>query len=305
MSAREPKMKNTSVMLLLALMPGLAGPAGAALPPDYKVWGELLARYYDPAKGMNYKALKDQDKPSLDDLRRRMAAVDAQTLSRTDQLAYWINLYNISVVGIVVDNYPVESIRDLSTDPIIRLNIFKKPLVETKRGKVSLNYIKNEKIRYGFKDPRIHFAINCAAKSCPPIRPEPYVGPKVSDQLEDQARKFLNGPNGVRVEKKGGRVVIHTTKVMDWFEDDFWPWGGQVKFLLRYMKSDKWKQIEEAGGQVDFKFDDYSWTLNDASRAGSRRRATSTLHAPNIGAYSRTRRTRRSNSEIRSGAPSI
>lgn len=260
-------MKTTSanlVLVLLALLAALAGPAGAALPPDYKVWGELLSKYYDPAKGMNYKAFKAQDKKTLDDLRRQMAAADVPTLSRMDQLAYWINLYNISVVAIVVDGYPVESIRDLSTDPIIRLNIFKKDLVDTKRGKLSLNDIENEKIREGFKDPRIHFAINCAAKSCPPIRPESYEGSRLSQQLDDQARKFLNGPNGVRVEKKGVSVVIHTTKVMDWFAEDFDKWGGgQVAFIIRYVSSDKRKEIESAGNQVSLKFDDYDWKLND------------------------------------------
>ncbi|HEY7213819.1 MAG TPA: DUF547 domain-containing protein [Thermoanaerobaculia bacterium] len=262
-------MKNTGtnlVLLLLALLAVLAGPAGAAVPPDYRAWGELLAKYYDPAQGMNYKALKAQDKQTLDELRRRLATADIQTLSRQDQLAYWINLYNISVVGIVVDNYPVESIRDLSTDPLIRLNIFKKDLVDTKRGKVSLNDIENEKIRDGFKDPRIHFAINCAAKSCPPIRPEPYVGSRVSEQLDDQARKFLNGPMGVRVEKKGGGIVLYTTKVMDWFADDFAKWGGgQIAFIVRYVNSDKRKPIDAAGNQVDLKFYDYDWKLNDNS----------------------------------------
>jgi len=261
------KTTGTNVFLVvLALLAAAAAPARAAMPPDTRAWGELLSKYYDPAKGMNYKALKAQDKQTLDDLRHRMAAVDVQTLTRQDQLAYWINLYNISVVGIVVDNYPIESIKDLSTDPIIRLNIFKKDLVDTKRGKVSLNDIENDKIREGFKDPRIHFAINCAAKSCPPIRPEPYAGSRISEQLDDQARKFLNGPNGVHLGKKGVAVVIHTTKVMDWFAEDFNKWGGgQVAFIIRYVITEKRKPIEDAGGQVSLEFDAYDWKLNDAS----------------------------------------
>lgn len=259
------KIKNLALILLGLLAAAL--PAAAAAPPDYRVWGELLAKHYDPAKGMSYKALKAQDKATLDNLRRQMAAVDVQTLSRPDQLAYWINLYNISVVGIVVDNYPVESIRDLSTDPVIRLNIFKKDLVDTKRGKMSLNDIENEKIRNGFKDARIHFAINCAAESCPSIRPEPYVGERIQLQLDDQTRKFLNGPHGVRLEKKGGQLVVRTTKVMDWFKADFDKWGGgTVPFLLRYVSPDKRKQMEAAGNQIDVEYDDYSWKLNDTSK---------------------------------------
>jgi hypothetical protein len=257
--------------LTRALLPFLllAGPAvlAAAQPPDYKPWQDLLTKHYNPAKGMNYKALKAQDKAALDQLRRRMAQVDPAALSPKDRLAYWINLYNISVVGVVVDHYPVESIRDISTDPIIRLNVFKKDVVPTKNGRISLDTIENEKVREAFKDPRIHFAINCAAKSCPPIRPEPYVGARIDQQLDDQARKFLNGPLGVRIEKDGEEFILHATKILDWFKDDFETWGGgRVAFLRKYLTPDKQKQIDAARGKVELEFDDYSWDLNDASR---------------------------------------
>jgi hypothetical protein len=258
-------MKTT--VLALALLGLAAAVPALAAPPDYRLWGDLLAKYYDPVKGMNYKALKANDKKTLDELRRQMAQVDVTTLSRPDQLAYWINLYNLSTANVVVEHYPVESIRDISTDPITRLNVFKKDNVLTKKGPMSLNDVENDKIREGFKDPRIHFAINCAAKSCPPIRPEPYVGSEVSNQLDDQVRKFLAGPNGVRAAKNGGELVLHVTKIMDWFKDDFEKWGGgRVPFLIRYVAPDKRKQIETAGNQVDLEFDDYDWKLNDASK---------------------------------------
>jgi hypothetical protein len=248
--------------LLLAALP-----AAAVNPPDYKLWGDLLSKYYDPAKGMNYKALKANDKKSLDELRRQMAQVDVAALPRNDQLAYWINLYNISVVNVVVESYPVKSIRDISTDFIAHLNVFKKDHVLTRKGPMSLQTVEDDKIREGFKDPRIHFAINCAAKSCPPIRTEPYVGARISEQLDDQARAFLNGPHGVRLEKSGGELVLHTTKIMDWFKDDFEKWSaGRVAFIAHNATPDKRKQIEAAGNQVDLKFDDYDWSLNDASK---------------------------------------
>jgi hypothetical protein len=254
--------------LLLALVFGLAAALpGAAQPPDYKPWQDLLSKYYDPAHGMKYKELKANDKAALDRLRQQMAQVDVQKLPRNDQLAYWINLYNINVVGVVVDKYPVESIRDLSTDPIVRLNVFKKDSVRTKQGAMSLNDVENEKIRAGFKDPRIHFAINCAAASCPPIRPEPYTGSRLDQQLDDQTRRFLNGPNGVRIEKDGSELDLHVTKIMDWFADDFEQWGGgRVTFVRKYLPTDKQKQLDAARGKVDLEFDEYDWKLNDASR---------------------------------------
>src|SRR5262245_20448072 len=120
-------LKTLRSVLLLATLLLAVSPVSAA-DPDYRLWQELLSKHYDPAKGMNYKGLKT-DKAALDRLRGQLAAVDVGSLSRPEQLAYWINLYNVNVVGVVVDNYPVESIRDISTDPIVRLNVFKKPYV--------------------------------------------------------------------------------------------------------------------------------------------------------------------------------
>jgi hypothetical protein len=255
-----------ALFVLLALAPPVSATAAAAAPPpDYSLWQTLLAKYYDPARGTDYKGLK-KDAATLDTLRRSLAQVDVKALSRPDQLAYWINLYNVSVVGIVVDHYPVESIRDISTDLLIRLNVFKKPSVATREGTLSLDDIETDRIRQGFHDPRIHFAINCAAESCPPIRPEPYVGARIDEQLDDQARKFLNGPHGVRLEQDGGNLTLHISKILDWFSDDFETWGGgRVKFLRKYLAPDRQKRLD-AAKDVDLEFDDYSWKLNDASR---------------------------------------
>jgi hypothetical protein len=250
------------ILIATVAITAFSAPASAA-EPDYKLWQELLSKHYDPARGMDYKGLK-QDKANLDRLRQQMAAVDVASLSKPEQLAYWINLYNISTVNVVAENYPVDSIRDISTDPIIRLNVFKKPSVKIKGGTMSLNDVENEKIRTGFKDPRIHFAINCAAESCPSIRTEPFTGARIDQQLDDQARKFLNGPHGVRLEGDGAELTLHVTKIMDWFKDDFASWGGgQVPFLRKYLSPDKVKRIDAAKGKVELEFDDYSWKLND------------------------------------------
>jgi hypothetical protein len=260
---RTHRLRFLAAASLLLL--GLAGTTRAA-DPDYSAWQALLSKHYDPVRGMSYKALQ-ADKPALDRLRQQMAGVNVDALSPKERLAYWINLYNISVVGIVADNYPVESIRDISTDPIIRLNVFKKDSVAVRGGRISLDTIENEKIRAGFKDPRIHFAINCAAASCPPIRPEPYVGARIDQQLDDQTRKFLNGRLGARLEKEGSGVTVHVTKIMDWFGEDFDSWGGgKVAFLRRYLSPDKVKALDAAGGKVDFEYDDYDWKLNDNSK---------------------------------------
>jgi hypothetical protein len=159
-----------------------------------------------------------------------------------------------------------ESIRDLSTDPIIRLNVFKKERVPVGSAKLSLNDVENDKIREGFKDPRIHFAINCAAKSCPPIRTEAFTGEKLDAQLDAQARAFLNGPHGARFKRDGDTLTITVTKIMDWFSDDFDKWsGGKAAFIRKYVSPDKQQLIDQAK-DIDFEFDDYDWALNDWRR---------------------------------------
>lgn len=252
-------------LLLLQVMVAASGSPAAAAEPDYGDWTRLLAGYYDPSHGMDYGGLKAKEAAKLKGLRQTLAKVDVASLDRNQQLAYWMNLYNVNVVSIVVDNYPVASIRDLSTDPLIRINVFKKSSVPFGSGAISLNTIENDKVRASFHDPRIHFAINCAAKSCPPLRQEAFVGARVGEQLDDQARRFLAGP-GLRIESRGNKTVLHVSKVMDWFEEDFEQWaGGVVAFLRKHAPAEKAQRIP-AKGNIDVDPDDYEWSLNDWKR---------------------------------------
>ena len=228
--------------------------------PDYSVWAGILQRDYDPASGMNYSALKSKDLPALQKLRADLGRVDVKSLSKDQQLAYWINLYNVNSSAIVAEKYPVKSIRDLSTDAIKRLNVFDKEVVPFGSGMISLNTIENAQLREGFHDPRIHFAINCAAKSCPPIRKEPYAGAKVQSQLDDQVKTFLNGPTGMKFSGS----TVHVTKVMDFFKQDFETWGGgSASFLKKHSSDANRKKLEDAGGNLKIAYDDYDWALND------------------------------------------
>jgi hypothetical protein len=254
--ARDRPMKRA----LFAVVLTLALPLHAQ---DLAQWNRILAAYYNPAHGMDYAALKGRDFNTVQALRQQLAKVNVAALDRKSQLAYWINVYNINTVATILENYPVDSIRDISTDPIIRLNVFKKERVPLGNAKVSLDTIENEKIREGFHDPRIHFAINCAAKSCPPIRSEAFAGAKLDAQLDEQARNFLMR---TRFERDGDELTIHVTKIMDWFGDDFEKWGGgKAAFIRRYVTPDKQRLID-AAKKIDFEYDDYDWDLNDWKR---------------------------------------
>lgn len=246
-----------SLVLLAAALPGFAAA------PDYSGWTSLLQKYYSPQNGMDYQGLKKGDYATLTKLADDLSKVDVAQLSRDEQLAFWINLYNVSTVKLICDNYPKKSIRDMSTDPLIRLNVFDKKIVPLGGETISLNDIENVRLRQGFKDPRIHFAINCAAKSCPPIRTEAFVGARVSEQLDDQARAFLNGA-GAKISKKSGKTTLTVTKIMDWFKEDFESAGGAVAFTKKFLTTEK--QAALGSGKVSLAFFDYNWELNDWKR---------------------------------------
>ena len=163
---------------------------------------------------MNYRDLKAKDAKTLESP-RQIAQVDPKTLSKKDQLAYWINVYNVTVVSHrrALPGQVDPRHLDRPHHPPQRLQ---EGLPCRRQGPISLDTVENEKIRNGFHDPRIHFAINCAAKSCPPIRTEPYVG--------DQGRRAAGRPGAALphrtaggMEKRGEDVVVHVTKITDWF----------------------------------------------------------------------------------------
>ena len=253
-------MRPTALVVSLLL----AATAFAQQEPDYSQWNRILAAHYSPAKGMDYAGLKARDAAALQTLRQALGRVNVGALSRQQQLAYWINVYNVNVVATIVEAYPVESIRDISTDPIVRLNVFKKDRVPFGGALLSLDDVEHKKVRAPFKDARIHFAINCAAKSCPAIRPEAFTGARLDAQLDEQARAFLD--SSVRFGRKGDTLVIHTTKIMDWFGDDFDQWGGgRAEFIRRYVSAGKQRLITGAK-DIDIEYDDYDWSLNDWKR---------------------------------------
>jgi hypothetical protein len=261
-------MKRLSALLFLFLsLTGFA--AFAQTPePDYSEWTRILKTYYDPARGMDYGALKAKDMQTVANLRQQLGKVNAAALNPKQRLAYWMNAYNVNTVDLILHNYPgLKSIRDLSTDPITRINVFKKDRVPTPTGMISLKTLEDDYIREAYKDPRIHFAINCAARSCPPMRQEAFVGAQVDAQLDDQVRRFMTN-NTTRVVKKGSEAEITTTKIMSgfpWFGSDFEKWGGgKAKFVRRYLPANKLSLLPASDDDIDFEFDDYNWALNDA-----------------------------------------
>lgn len=239
---------------------------GAAAPPgrtfDHSAFDDLLMRYVDGDGWVQYAAFAESE--TFDRYLERLATADLDALDPDERLALWINAYNAWTIRLINDEGRPESIRDinktfgfLSTGGAWRVRFARVA------GEVwTLDEIEHEIIRERFDEPRIHFALVCAAVGCPPLRAEAYTGADLDRQLDDQARRFLrDAPEKNRVDVGERRVYL--SKIFDWYEDDF---GGGKAELGRYIA--EWFEGAEAellrSGDFRVEHTDYDWSLNGA-----------------------------------------
>lgn len=218
-------------------------PVEVAGPPSHDAWDKLLQQYVTTDGKVNYDGLK-KDKAKLEAYLKTLETNAPQdSWSRGEKMAFWINAYNANTVKLIVDNYPVASITKLDGG---------KPW-DVKRVKIggktySLNNIENDILRPQFKDARIHFAVNCAAQSCPPLLNRAWTASNLESNFEKQARAFINNPKFNKIGAKSAQV----SQVFDWYAADF---GNVVDFLNKYATT----KIA-AGTKVGYV--EYDWGLN-------------------------------------------
>ncbi len=243
------KMKKLkTITLLIGLLFGIgfvvnANPATGHV--DHTTWNTMLHRYVSSDGVVNYKQWKNDETAINDYIDKLSANIPQQPLSENETLAYWMNLYNASTVSLILKNYPLKSIRDIG-DPwdIVFIKVGDK--------KYSLNDIEHKIIRKEFNEPRIHFALVCAAKSCPPLLNEAYEADKLDIQLQQQAVKFINNPTKSKIT--GNSIEI--SKLFDWYKGDFTKNGSLIDFLNAFAKT----KIQE---EAKVGFMDYDWSLNE------------------------------------------
>lgn len=231
---------------------------------SHELFTEILSQYVKDGK-VNYDELRQDER--LDKYIDQLSKTDPATIeSGEDKLAFWINTYNAFTLKIVCDNYPVESIKDLnaggSLSNALNKTVFDKDFIEINGAKMSLNHIENEIIRKKFDDPRIHFALVCAAVSCPPLRSEAYVGEKLDEQLNEQAKIFFSqkDKNYFEVEKK----VAHLSKLLDWYSGDFGESDKEkLLFVSRFLPEETASAIKKNPGEWQIQYTDYNWALNE------------------------------------------
>ncbi len=231
--------------------------AGNALAFDFSGWDTLLKKHVRPTtidsvqlNGVDYKAL--QKDPGYAKLISGLKAYSPKALkNRQEKLTFWINTYNVMAVKMVLDHYPVKSIKDAGG---VFSSVWKKKVGQVGGNEVTLNDIEHEILR-PMGDPRIHVAIVCASVSCPDLRLEAYQVDQLNKQLDDQMRLFHdNSTKGLKVRGKD----VSVSKIFSWFEDDFESKGGVNNFLFPYAP----KSSRAALKNADLDFLDYNWNLN-------------------------------------------
>lgn len=234
---------------------------------DHGAWTGFLERHVvaggDGVNRVAYADVPAADRRALAAYIDRLEAVPISGYARDQQFAYWVNLYNALTVDLVLDHYPVNGIRDINiSGGLFARGPWGGKLVTVEGEQVSLNDIEHRILRPIWKDPRIHYALNCASIGCPNLAPRAYTADNFDALLERAARAYVNHPRGATV--RNGRLRV--SSIYEWFQDDFGGGdAGVLRHLLRYADE---PLAASLAGIERISDDDYDWALNDAAGSG-------------------------------------
>ncbi len=183
---------------------------------------------------------------------------DFDSWNKQEQMAFLINSYNAFTLKLILNNYPeIESIRDLGG---LFSSPWKKKFFNLFGKKTNLDYIEHNMLRKEYNEPRIHFAINCASKSCPALQKKAYIGSQLNEQLENATVQFLRDPQHNRFNKEKNQLEI--SSLFDWFKTDFTKSGSLINFISAYISDDPEIQNLLKHDSIKIKYLDYNWSLN-------------------------------------------
>jgi hypothetical protein len=221
----------------------------------------LLSRYVT-SRGVKYAAWRanGDDLKLISEVVMIYRNTEPEELDPNERKALYINLYNAKILETVLLQNPSGSIRSLSK--WLRPNeIFNRPAMVFDGKAISLNGLET-RLREEFHDPRIHFAVNCASRSCPPIRIEPFSAERIENQLDEATRAFLAASGAIEIEASRGETTLRVSQIFSWYADDFKAVGGPMGFLAMY--APKEAADAAAARKTRLQFQSYDWSLNVA-----------------------------------------
>jgi len=229
-------------------------------PVDHSAWDQFLQTYVMPgADGYStfaYEAVTPEDKARLDTYINTLSEIEITNRAKSVQLAYWLNLYNALTVQVVLDHYPVDSIRKIRLGGLLSRGPWDGELIVVEEAPITLNAIEHEILRPIWQDPRLHYGINCASVGCPNLHTQAFTAANVDDLLDELARDFLAHPRGLNIEN--GTVTV--SSIFSWFAYDFGnSEQGIIEHIASFAPEDKANALREIGS---ISGTEYDWALN-------------------------------------------
>lgn len=242
--------------------------AGSQAVVDHSAWTGLLKTYVvasdDGVNRVKYAAFKRDGHSALKSYVQALEGTDVSMLGRAELFAFWANLYNAKTIDVVLDAYPVATIKDIKLGGGLIAAFtggpWKAKVTKVSGVELSLDDIEHEILRPGFGDPRVHYAVNCASIGCPNLMAEAFTGAKLEAQLDAGARAYINNARGISVRNG----VVKASSIYDWFGNDFAgiP-GGVLGHAKTYADPALKRNLENVTAISEYGYD---WSLNDASR---------------------------------------
>lgn len=219
---------------------------------DHSIYAELLSKFVTDGV-VNYRGFKNAEQ-RLDDYLKVLEITETKSLSRHEQYAFYINAYNAWTIKLILSGYPgVQSIKDLGS---IFKSPWKKKIARIDGSVIALDDIEHGIIIPRFRDPRVHFALNCASKGCPPLISEPYLGRMIDRQLDRSTRAFLNDPE--RNYLAGD--TLYVSKIFKWYKEDF---GNYIiQFIIKHSDNSLRNNLLQKESRITVKYHEYDWSLN-------------------------------------------
>ena len=236
---------------------------GATMEIDHRRWNDWLARFVlagpDGINRVDYGGVGSAGRKQVSAYLDDMMSIAISRYGREQQRAYWINLYNALTIDVVLEHYPLDSIRDISSG-FFWSGPWRKKLATIEGQAVTLDDIEHRILRPIWQDPRIHYAVNCASLGCPNLQAEAFTAANMESLLDKAAREFVNHSRGAQVVD--GRLRV--SSIYGWFEADF---GGTDAGVIAHLKQYAAAELAAALASVE-RVDghDYDWRINDLGR---------------------------------------
>jgi hypothetical protein len=224
-------------------------------------WAGLLVTHVRPSgdgiSRVSYAAWKASaaDLSALDGVVRQLASTRVSALPRPEQFALWVNLYNAVTLQVVLERYPVASIRDIRPNPV-SIGPWGSKRVAVEGRELSLDDIEHRILRRQWREPRVHYAVNCASIGCPNLMPRPWVAATLDADLDAAARAYVNHPRGVRVVGEGR---VRVSSIYRWFREDF---GNSDAGILEHLRQHAAPALAQRLAGARIAGHDYDWSLN-------------------------------------------